>query len=44
MMERFSRDHQWICVDGNVGAVGITDYAQSQLGDVISVELPEAGR
>ena len=43
-MERFSRDHQWICVDGNVGAVGITDYAQSQLGDVISVELPEAGR
>jgi glycine cleavage system H protein len=43
-MERFSRDHQWIRVDGDVGTVGITDYAQSQLGDVISVELPEAGR
>jgi glycine cleavage system H protein len=44
MMERFSRDHQWILVDGNVGTVGITDYAQSQLGDVVSVELPKAGR
>jgi glycine cleavage system H protein len=44
MMERFSRDHQWIRVDGDVGMVGITDYAQSQLGDVISVELPEARR
>ena len=43
-MERFSRDHQWIHVDGTIGTVGITDYAQSQLGDVISVELPEAGR
>jgi len=43
-MERFSRDHQWIRVDGDIGTVGITDYAQSQLGDVISVELPEAGR
>ena len=43
-MERFSRDHQWIRVDGDVGTVGITDYAQSQLGDVVSVELPEAGR
>jgi glycine cleavage system H protein len=44
MMERFSRDHQWIRVDGDVGTVGITDYAQSQLGEVISIELPEAGR
>jgi glycine cleavage system H protein len=44
MMERFSRDHPWIRVDGDVGTVGITDYAQSQLGDVISVELPEVGR
>jgi glycine cleavage system H protein len=41
---RFSRDHQWIRVDGDVGTVGITDYAQSQLADVISVELPETGR
>jgi glycine cleavage system H protein len=44
MMERFSRDHQWIRVDGDIGTVGITDYAQGQLGEVISVELPEAGR
>jgi glycine cleavage system H protein len=44
MMERFSRDHQWIRVDGDVATVGITDYAQSQLGDVVSVELPGAGR
>jgi glycine cleavage system H protein len=43
-MERFSRDHQWIRVDGEVGTVGITDYAQNQLGEVVSVELPEAGR
>jgi glycine cleavage system H protein len=44
MIERFSRDQQWIRVDGDVGTVGITDFAQSQLGDVLSVELPEAGR
>ena len=44
MMERFSRDYQWIRVDGDIGTVGITDYAQSQLGDVVSVELPKAGR
>ena len=44
MMERFSRDHQWIRIDGDVGTVGITDHTQSQLGEVISVELPEAGR
>ena len=43
-MEHFSRDHQWIRVDGDVGTVGITDYAQSKLADVISVELPETGR
>ena len=42
-VERFSRDHQWIRVDGDLGTVGITDYAQSQLGDVVSVELPKAG-
>jgi glycine cleavage system H protein len=44
MMERFSRDHQWIRVDGDVVTVGITDYAQSQLADVISVELPKTRR
>ena len=43
-MERFSRDHQWVRVDGDVGTAGITDYARSQRGDVVSVERPEAGR
>jgi glycine cleavage system H protein len=43
-IERFSRDHEWIRVDGDVGTVGITDHAQSQLGDVVYVELPQAGR
>lgn len=42
--ERFTQDHEWIRVDGDVGAVGITDYAQGQLGDVVFVELPELGR
>lgn len=41
---KFSKDHEWIEVDGGVGTVGITDYAQGQLGDVVFVELPEAGR
>jgi glycine cleavage system H protein len=41
---RFSRDHEWIRVEGGIGTVGITDHAQSQLGDVVYVELPEAGR
>ncbi len=41
---RFTEDHEWIRIDGDVGTVGITDYAQSQLGDVVFVELPELGR
>ncbi len=41
---KFSKDHEWIEVDGGVGTVGITDYAQGQLGDVVFVELPEVGR
>ena len=43
MPRYFTQDHEWIDVDGNVGTVGITDYAQSQLGDITFVELPEAG-
>ena len=43
-MMRFTKDHEWIRVEGDVGTVGITDYAQSQLGDVVYVELPQAGR
>lgn len=41
---RFTKDHEWIRVEGDTGAVGITDYAQQQLGDVVFVELPEIGR
>lgn len=41
---RFTKDHEWVKIDGDEGIVGITDYAQSQLGDVVFVELPDAGR
>jgi len=40
-MIRYSKDHEWIRVDNGEGTVGITDYAQQQLGDVVFVELPE---
>jgi len=40
----YSEDHEWIDVDGDVGTIGVTDYAQEQLGDVVFVELPEAGK
>src|SRR5437868_14038355 len=41
---RFTKDHEWVRLDGDLAVVGITDYAQSQLGDVVYVELPEIGR
>jgi glycine cleavage system H protein len=41
---RFTREHEWIRLDGDLATVGITDYAQQQLGDVVYVELPEIGR
>ncbi|MEE8217562.1 MAG: glycine cleavage system protein GcvH [Vicinamibacteria bacterium] len=41
---RYSKDHEWIGVDGDRGRIGITDYAQNQLGDVVFLELPEVGR
>ena len=41
---RYSKDHEWVGVDGDRGRVGITDYAQNQLGDVVFLELPEVGR
>ncbi|MHB1219376.1 MAG: glycine cleavage system protein GcvH [Alphaproteobacteria bacterium] len=45
MAERkYTKEHEWIVVDGDVATVGITDYAQSQLGDVVYVELPTAGK
>jgi glycine cleavage system H protein len=39
----YSKDHEWVRVDGDRGTVGITDHAQQQLGDVVYVELPEPG-
>ena len=41
---RFTKDHEWVRQEGDVAVIGITDYAQSQLGDVVYVELPEIGR
>jgi glycine cleavage system H protein len=41
---RFTKDHEWVRFDGDVATVGITDHAQTALGDVVFVELPEVGR
>lgn len=41
---KFSKEHEWITIDGDTGTVGITPYAQEQLGDVVYVELPETGK
>src|SRR5262245_17565851 len=40
----FTSDHEWLDIEGDVATIGITDYAQSQLGDVVFVELPKVGR
>jgi glycine cleavage system H protein len=40
---KYTKEHEWIRVDGDTGAIGITDFAQQQLGDVVYVELPEVG-
>lgn len=40
---KYTKDHEWVKVDGDTGAIGITDFAQQQLGDVVYVELPEVG-
>jgi glycine cleavage system H protein len=40
----FSKSHEWIVVEGNVGIVGITDYAQKELGDIVYIELPKVGQ
>ncbi len=40
---RYSKEHEWVLVEGNVATVGITDYAQEQLGEIVYVELPEVG-
>ena len=44
MSRRYTKDHEWIDHDGAAAAVGITDHAQEQLGDVVFVDLPEVGR
>ncbi len=41
---RFTREHEWVRLDGGIATVGITEHAQSALGDIVFVELPEAGR
>jgi glycine cleavage system H protein len=40
---KYSKEHEWVLVEGNVATVGITDYAQDQLGDIVFVELPAIG-
>lgn len=44
MATRYTKDHEWIRLDGEVATVGITEHAQSALGDIVYVELPEIGR
>ena len=44
MTTRYTKEHEYIRVEGDTGVVGITDYAQEQLGDVVYVELPEIGK
>ena len=41
---RYTKDHEWIRIDGDEATIGITDFAQNQLGDIVFVELPEVGR
>ncbi len=43
MSMKYTQDHEWVSVDGDVATVGISDYAQQQLGDVVFVEVPEIG-
>ncbi|MFA6122505.1 MAG: glycine cleavage system protein GcvH [Sphingomonas sp.] len=44
MSRYFTEDHEWVDVDGDIGIVGITEYAQSQLGDIVFVDVPEEGK
>lgn len=44
MSVRFTKDHEYVRIDGDIATIGITDHAQSQLGDVVFVELPAVGR
>src|ERR1700691_5776690 len=40
---RYTREHEWISLEGNIGAIGITDYAQNSLGDIVYVDVPKVG-
>src|ERR1700683_2256453 len=40
---RYTREHEWIALDGAIGTIGITDYAQSSLGDIVYVDVPKVG-
>jgi glycine cleavage system H protein len=40
---RYTKEHEWISVDGSIGTIGITDYAQNSLGDIVYVDAPEVG-
>jgi len=40
---QYSEQHEWLSLDGDVGTIGVTDYAQSELGDIVFVELPQVG-
>ena len=44
MSRYFTEDHEWVELDGDTATVGITDYAQGQLGDIVFVEVPDEGR
>jgi glycine cleavage system H protein len=44
MSKRYTKEHEWISVDGDIATIGITDHAQEQLGDVVFVELPAVGK
>jgi glycine cleavage system H protein len=44
MTVKYSKDHEWIAMDGDVATIGITEHAQEQLGDVVFVELPKVGK
>ncbi|MDK9697076.1 MAG: glycine cleavage system protein GcvH [Siculibacillus sp.] len=43
-MKLFTKDHEWVVIEGDIATFGITDHAQSQLGDIVFVEVPEVGR
>ena len=40
---RYTREHEWISIEGTIGTIGITDYAQNSLGDIVYVDVPKVG-